>query len=668
MSLVIENPTCANSAYAKVKYDRHEEESESSSDDEDANEAESAASSSSDSSLGIGPAASRQTKKRRRRPDESEDEDEFFIGDDADLSPAAKRLRAEALKASLPKTDNEVLEPPLNRPSIEKLPDTVHLTLLGTVSSVVQNVIVIQSSLSGHDSVLDAGTIVCSQDRRVLGEIFETFGPVQSPCYSIRFSSADDPLLSECAKGAAVFYAPDDQSLASIMQTSALKEKGSDASNLYDEEVHGYEIEFSDDEAEAAYKRNLKQQRQANRQRRQETAEADDIISLHEDEAEDIRTLQIDGDLEYDPLPRISSATPNGKDSAMTEGAPQAVEEMLAGSAIKQSDLEAVASAIGLHSSSTATLGSMPVVSSTQTVDASTTKAPQLNAIAQSQNSSVQRGSFSPPGNQRQRGRGQANRSRGGRGRGRGNQQNSQGSDRKWTSDQSHTATHPGEQYKRSSRGGERGGRGRGGSSRGHSNGQQRGRGRPFQQSNDRAPMPAASHVSSDDRLGPPPSFLPQRPTFADAFTQAGSAYSSATYQSPSHNGGSDAAQSVSAALQTEPLRWQPSQQYGYGTSSFATPTDLRYSQSQNTSFYPNNNMRYDATAALSSSARSGLGSASSAEYSPYTPSYRSPVIGHSYSGASQSAASGHEGSYRTPSNGPYSPRASSSGLPQYKR
>lgn len=34
--------------------------------------------------------------------------------------------------------------------------------------------------------------------------------------------------------------------------------KGSDASNIYDEEVREDEIEFSDDEAEAAYKRRVK--------------------------------------------------------------------------------------------------------------------------------------------------------------------------------------------------------------------------------------------------------------------------------------------------------------------------------------------------------------------------------------------------------------------------
>lgn len=36
--------------------------------------------------------------------------------------------------------------------------------------------------------------------------------------------------------------------------------KGSDASNVHDEEVNEDEIEFSDDEAEAAYKRQRREQ------------------------------------------------------------------------------------------------------------------------------------------------------------------------------------------------------------------------------------------------------------------------------------------------------------------------------------------------------------------------------------------------------------------------
>lgn len=36
--------------------------------------------------------------------------------------------------------------------------------------------------------------------------------------------------------------------------------KGSDASNVHDEEVNEEEIEFSDDEAEAAYKRQRREQ------------------------------------------------------------------------------------------------------------------------------------------------------------------------------------------------------------------------------------------------------------------------------------------------------------------------------------------------------------------------------------------------------------------------
>lgn len=86
--------------------------------------------------------------------------------------------------------------------------------------------------------------------------MFEVFGAVQQPYYSLRFppTSIPDPKIFSTSR--AIFYSP---KMASFVFTREIRGiKGSDASNVWDEEVGQNEIEFSDDEAEAEYRRNLK--------------------------------------------------------------------------------------------------------------------------------------------------------------------------------------------------------------------------------------------------------------------------------------------------------------------------------------------------------------------------------------------------------------------------
>ncbi|KAI7960421.1 hypothetical protein MJO29_005489 [Puccinia striiformis f. sp. tritici] len=146
--------------------------------------------------------------------------------------------RGPELNASTaaPTTVNELMEP---RPEVVEVPfDWVSdkelrlMSPLGSISSLVGNVLVIQGTAGlGCDCVLDKGTLVCKKDGLVIGKIFKTLGSVISPHYSVRLPEH-------------------------ILAPSQLRAqpKGTDASNSFDEEAnHTDEIEFSDDEAEAAY-------------------------------------------------------------------------------------------------------------------------------------------------------------------------------------------------------------------------------------------------------------------------------------------------------------------------------------------------------------------------------------------------------------------------------
>ncbi|GAA5847426.1 hypothetical protein JCM5353_006435 [Sporobolomyces roseus] len=157
-----------------------------------------------------------------------------------------------------PKTEHE-LEPEVQLPEVMKIEEGAEIAKFGKVESVIETVVVVKADTAGDWRVLDEGTVVCWEDRTVIGTIFETFGSVQQPFYSLRFppNSAPDPTVFTLQKP--VFYAP---SHAQFVFTRDLRSlKGSDASNVWDEEVAAAEIEFSDDEEEAEYKKRMKAER-----------------------------------------------------------------------------------------------------------------------------------------------------------------------------------------------------------------------------------------------------------------------------------------------------------------------------------------------------------------------------------------------------------------------
>ncbi|KAF9408535.1 hypothetical protein BGZ76_005852 [Entomortierella beljakovae] len=195
----------------------------------------------------------------------------------------------EATPSTVLHTANEILQlPEVKRPDITLGPDTV-LEPIGAVMYIVDNVVVIQAASSGEVRVLDAGTVTAvtatnietqETQREILGEIFETFGPVVRPLYSVRFNNTSE-IPSICSVGCTVYSVPQ---YSSFVLTEPLKAfKGSDASNKFDEEVHDSELEFSDDEKEMEHKRMLKQkknQRKGHKDRKAPAMAADTTAAM----------------------------------------------------------------------------------------------------------------------------------------------------------------------------------------------------------------------------------------------------------------------------------------------------------------------------------------------------------------------------------------------------
>ncbi|KAG8791053.1 hypothetical protein FRC16_000616 [Serendipita sp. 398] len=169
-------------------------------------------------------------------------------------------------------TVHEITAPQIVMPSIKEVPHEEPITLIGEIKSVIDNVVVVKSKEHGMQRVLDTDSLLVLEDRRVLGFVFETFGPLKNPFYSIRFPTPSDipsnvtSFIPSEGPTIPVYCCPQRSNFA---YTAKIKlHKGNDASNIYDEEVAEDEIEFSDDEAEMEWRRNRKGEAKLGEKRR----------------------------------------------------------------------------------------------------------------------------------------------------------------------------------------------------------------------------------------------------------------------------------------------------------------------------------------------------------------------------------------------------------------
>jgi H/ACA ribonucleoprotein complex non-core subunit NAF1 len=160
------------------------------------------------------------------------------------------------------RTKNEVPDEPLPKPDVV-ITEDMQIQPLGLVQFVVERTVVVKSQTPGEVQALDTGSVLCRGDRAVIGVLAETLGNVRSPLYTVGFSTEEEIKDLELQVGTEIFYSVDH---AKYVFTQELKQvKGTDASNLHDEEVAADEMEFSDDEKEAEYKRQLKAKKRGNK-------------------------------------------------------------------------------------------------------------------------------------------------------------------------------------------------------------------------------------------------------------------------------------------------------------------------------------------------------------------------------------------------------------------
>ncbi|KAG5972905.1 hypothetical protein E4U55_000709 [Claviceps digitariae] len=164
--------------------------------------------------------------------------------------------RGKGTSAAQLRTKNEIAEAILPKPDIT-ITEDMKVEELGSIENIVDSIVLIKAITPGEYQVLDTGSVLCTADRKVVGVVAETIGKVLQPMYTAYFSSAEEIKELGLEVGTKLFYPVDH---ASYVFTEPLKNlKGSDASNIHDEEVGDDEMEFSDDEKEAEYKKAKKQ-------------------------------------------------------------------------------------------------------------------------------------------------------------------------------------------------------------------------------------------------------------------------------------------------------------------------------------------------------------------------------------------------------------------------
>ncbi|KAJ5096859.1 hypothetical protein N7456_007580 [Penicillium angulare] len=157
------------------------------------------------------------------------------------------------------RSTNEVAEEVLPIPEITITPE-MKIVYLGKVQAAIDNAVLVEANTSGEYQVLESGSLLCSEDRKTLGVVSETLGRVEHPLYTLMYATGEEVKEKGLVKDMPVYYV---ETHSTFVFTQPLKGlKGSDASNFHDEEIAEEEMEFSDDEAEAEYRKKQKQKRQ----------------------------------------------------------------------------------------------------------------------------------------------------------------------------------------------------------------------------------------------------------------------------------------------------------------------------------------------------------------------------------------------------------------------
>jgi rRNA processing protein Gar1 len=196
-------------------------------------------------------------KDGKEEQEELNEETLFYSSSESDSSDSESEV------PSSPVSVPEEFEPIKSKNETEPTVEPIHITIpnnsqlypVGTMMHLVKEQIIVEQFESGEEKVLDLDSILVDKEKNIIGRINDTFGPVTQPYYSIRFNTTEEA-VEKFVRDKTCYFIPN---FVKIVLTRPLKEfKGTDASNIHDEEIGEDEQEFSDDEKEMEFKKRKK--------------------------------------------------------------------------------------------------------------------------------------------------------------------------------------------------------------------------------------------------------------------------------------------------------------------------------------------------------------------------------------------------------------------------
>lgn len=160
---------------------------------------------------------------------------------------------------------NELVEEAYTLPNDYKVPENAPLEYVGDIIGLVEQSAIIKANTTGEFRVLKDKSVLCFEDKLVLGPLFEVFGRLQAPVYRVKFNTDEEFQSFKDKKGAKVFYVVPESQF--VFTQSIKKLKGTDASNCHDEELPEEEQDFSDDEQELAAKQAKLRKKKQNKEK-----------------------------------------------------------------------------------------------------------------------------------------------------------------------------------------------------------------------------------------------------------------------------------------------------------------------------------------------------------------------------------------------------------------
>ncbi|KAI3718501.1 hypothetical protein L6452_19375 [Arctium lappa] len=182
-------------------------------------------------------------KKVKGEVEMEEGEIRDFASDDEDGDVVKGPIRSKNEVQHLPPV------PPVNvtiEPHHQTLPVGVVLSIIGAQ--------VIVEGVENHNPLSEGSILWITESRSPLGVVDEIFGPVKNPYYMVRYNSETE-VPTGIQQGSLISFVPEFADY--VLNNNNLYKKGYDASGENDEELDD-EIEFSDDEKEAEYKKMIK--------------------------------------------------------------------------------------------------------------------------------------------------------------------------------------------------------------------------------------------------------------------------------------------------------------------------------------------------------------------------------------------------------------------------